>query len=133
MPLRKIKVIEIKNKGRGVVATEKILKNEIIEYCPLIQLREKDSRFIKTKGTSDTLYYHYLQQPDLKRNSIMLGYGSLYNRSSDPNAEIDYDNDPQMMHIYFRAIKDIEPGEEITWDYKFDNGIVEFLSTEQKK
>ena len=114
-----------------MAAAEKIFKDEIIEYCPLIILRPKDSAFIKNKSESDTLYYYYLQQPDLKRNCIMLGYGSLYNHSSDPNSEIDYEIDPKITHIIFRAIKDIEVGQEITWDYNFDNGIIEFLPSEQ--
>jgi len=131
LPPKKIKIVKIKNKGRGVVATEKILKNEIIEYCPLIILGKNDSQFIKTKGKSDTLYYYYLQQPELKRNSIMLGYASLYNHSSDPNSEIDYKDNYKITHIIFRAIKDIEAGEEITWDYCFDDDRVEFLSTKE--
>jgi len=130
LPPRKIKITEIVNKGRGVIATEKIFKNEIIECCPLIILREKDNQFIKTKDESDTLYHYYLEQPDLKRNSIMLGYASLYNHSFDPNSEVDYEDDPGHTYIIFRAIKDIEAGEEITWDYNFDDDLVEFLSTE---
>lgn len=133
LPPKKIKITEIKNKGRGVVATKKILKNEIIEIFPLVILRPQDNRFIKNKSTSDTLYYYYLQQPEFKRDSIMLGYASLYNHSSDPNAELDYPNTPKKNHAFFRAIKNIKAGEEITWDYNFDDGIVEFLPTRQKK
>lgn len=127
LPPKKIKIAEIKGKGRGVVATEKIIKGEIIEHCPLIILGEKDSQFLKDKKKSDTLYYYYLQQPDLKRNAIMLGYASLYNHNSDPNSEIDYSDNPKDTYMFFRAIKDIEVGEEITWDYYFDNDLVEFL------
>ncbi|MDO8505902.1 MAG: SET domain-containing protein-lysine N-methyltransferase [bacterium] len=126
-PPKKIKISEIENKGRGVVATEKILKNEIIEYCPILLLRKKDSTFIKNKNKNDTLYYYYLQQPDLKRDVIMLGYASLYNHSSDPNCEVDYPADPKMNYIFFRAIKNIKAGEEIIWDYNFDDDLVEFL------
>lgn len=131
-PPRKIKIVEIKNKGRGVIAAEKIFKNEIIEYCPLIILRKKDSQFIKNKSKSDTLYYYYLQQPDLKRNCLMLGYASLYNHSFDPNAELDYKNDPKIMQVFFRAIKVIEPGTEITWDYDFNNNIIELLPAKEQ-
>lgn len=132
-PPKKIKIIEIKNRNRGAVATEKIFKNEIIEYCPLIIIGKKDSQFIKSKSKSDILYYYYLQQHDLKRDSIMLGYASLYNHSSDPNCEIDYDDDPKIKHVIFRAIKEIEAGEEITWDYNFDNDKVEFLPIKKIK
>ncbi|MDO8505901.1 MAG: SET domain-containing protein-lysine N-methyltransferase [bacterium] len=126
-PPKKIKITKIKNKGRGVVATEKILKDEVIEYFPLLILREKDSVFIGNKKRSDTLYHYYLLQPEFKRDTILLGYGSLYNHSSDPNCEIDYPNNPKMEHAFFRAIKDIEAGEEITFNYNFDDDLVEFL------
>ncbi|MBN1169272.1 SET domain-containing protein-lysine N-methyltransferase [Candidatus Woesebacteria bacterium] len=131
-PPKKIKIIKINNKGRGVVATEKILKGEVIEKCPLIILGKEDDKFIKDKSMSDTLYYYYLQQPDLKRDCIMLGYGSLYNHSSSPNSEIDYENDQKETNMIFRAIRDIEAGEEITWDYKFDNDLIEYLSDIKK-
>jgi SET domain-containing protein len=126
-PPKKIKIAEVSKKGRGVIATDRILKNEIIETAPLIILGEKDSKFISSCDKSDTLYHYYLQQPELNRNCVMLGYASIYNHSSDPNAEIDFDDDSEDKHMIFRAIKDIEAGEEITWDYCFDNGMVEFL------
>ncbi len=132
-PPKKIKIAEIKAESRGVVATKKILKNEIIEIFPLVILRRKDNRFIKNKKTSDTLYYYYLQQPEFRRDSVMLGYASLYNHSSDPNAELDYPGTPKKNHAFFRAIKNIKAGEEITWDYCFDNDVVEFLPAKQKK
>jgi len=130
LPPKKIKIIETTEKGRCVVATEKIFKDEIIEYCPLVVIGKKDSEFIKDKKNSEVLYYYYLQQPELQRDVIILGYGSLYNHSSTPNAEIDFDDNSEDKYIIYRALNDIEIGEEITWDYDFDNDIVEFL--EQK-
>jgi uncharacterized protein len=131
LPPKKIIIGEIPGKGLGVIATEKIFKDEIIENSPLIILGEKDSQFISSRDKSDTLYYYYLQQPELSRNCIMLGYASIYNHSSDPNAEIDFNQDSKMKQMLFRAIKDIEAGEEITWDYCFDNEVVEFIPDAQ--
>lgn len=106
---------------------ERILTGEIIEHCPLMILGPKDSEFVDSKDNSDVIYYYFLQQPDLKRNAIMLGFGSIYNHSSDPNCEIDYPDEDMTPYIIFRAIKDIEVGEEITWNYEFDNDVIEFL------
>ncbi len=125
-PPSKIKICKVKNKGRGVMAVKNIKKGEVIEYCPIIILNNKDSAFMK-KG-SDTLHFYFLEQPDLKRNAFMLGYGSIYNHNDkDPNAELDYRGGQKQDYIFFRAIKEIKKGDEITWDYNFDNGIVEFL------
>jgi len=128
-PPVKIKVANIPDKGRGIVATEKISSGEIIENCPIVLLRNIDQKFIK--GDSDTLRYYYLQLEDIGSSCIILGYGSLYNHSVDPNAEIDHEDGVEIDHICYRAIKDIAVGEEITWDYNFDDNIVEFLPTEK--
>ena len=47
--------------------------------------------------------------------ALVLGFGSLYNHSDSPNAVAirQYDD----MVIEFVAIRDIEPGEEITHRY----------------
>ena len=45
------------------------------------------------------------------------GWTGYANHSCSPNAEAK----KIKMHIYFYALKDIEIGEEITIDYKFEN------------
>ncbi|OIO61417.1 MAG: hypothetical protein AUJ47_09625 [Candidatus Marinimicrobia bacterium CG1_02_48_14] len=130
-PPKKIKICEIKDKGRGVISTENIAQGEIIETCPLIILGEQDSQFIGEK--SDTLRHYHLYQQKFNRNCIMLGYASLYNHSFEPNSDIEYENDPKAKILIFRAIKDIGVGEEITWDYNFDNNIVEFMPANQNE
>ena len=57
----------------------------------------------------------------------MLGYASLYNHDKNPNAEIDFDEVSPQDHVYFRAIKEIKAGEEIVYNYYFDNDKEEFL------
>ena len=57
----------------------------------------------------------------------MLGYGSIYNHSENPNAEIDYNEGKQEDFLFFKAIKDIKIGEEIVYNYEFDDNKVEFL------
>lgn len=127
LPPTKIKVVNnIENKGRGVVATEDIAKDEIIECAPIIPLGKADYEHLKSQA-SDTLKYYFLDQYDLDRYAIMLGYASLYNHDLDPNAELDYEEDHEKKFIIMKAIKDIKAGEEITWDYCFDNDIIEFM------
>ena len=46
--------------------------------------------------------------------ALALGYGSLYNHSYKPNARYD-DVGPQTKE--FTALRDIQPGEEITVNY----------------
>jgi len=126
IPPRKIKIMPIKGKGRGVFAMEDIKEGEIIEYCPIIFLSEKEIKFLDNE--SDILKFYYLFQYAIDKHCIMLGYGSIYNHSKDnPNADIDYDTEDPKSFLIFTAIKDIKAGEEIVYDYEFDTGKEEFL------
>jgi SET domain-containing protein len=52
---------------------------------------------------------------DDEYEAIALGYGSLYNHSEEPNVE--WDRDFERKLFVFTALKDVEPGEELTIDY----------------
>ena len=125
IPPKKIKVINIPGKGRGVVATEKIKAGEIIEVCPVILLSDKETDFIDNH--SDILKFYYLEKTVYKKCCIMLGYGSIYNHSSNPNADVDYNEEKLDDKLTFFALKDINAGDEIVYDYEFDDNVVEFL------
>jgi len=125
-PPKKIKIIDIKGKGRGVVATEDIAKGEIIETCPIIFISKREAEMIEK--LSDVLEYYYLWQYTIDKFCIMFGYGSMYNHSKEnPNADIDFDTENPKNYLMFEAIKDIKAGEEIAMDYEFDSGEEEFL------
>jgi len=125
IPPTKIKIIEIAGKGRGVLATQKINKGEVIETCPIIPISDKEADFIQNQ--SENLKYYYLFQEDLKRCCIMLGYGSIYNHSLTPNADIDYPEEKSEKYLQFKALRNIEVDEEIVFDYEFDNNVADFL------
>jgi SET domain-containing protein len=125
LPPKKIKLTEIEGKGRGIIALEDIKKGEIIEICPLIPMQDEEAEFFEKKET--VLNFYYLQQPEFKKNCLMLGYGSIYNHSKEPNAEIDYDTNELKDYLFFKALKNIKAGEEIVYDYQFDNNKEKFL------
>ena len=113
MPHRHSDLIEvrpIRKKGRGVFARTPIRKGAVIERVPLIVVpvdevfgqvqRSKLADYV-FKWTRDTVV-------------IALGYGSLYNHSYRPNARF---YDEGHLTQVFTAIRDIEPGEEITVNY----------------
>jgi SET domain-containing protein len=126
VPPTKIKVIDIKGKGRGVVATQDISNGEIIEYCPIIPISKKEADFLENE--SENLKYYYLFQYATNKYCIMLGYGSVYNHSLEPNADVDYDISEPKNYLFFQAIKDIKAGEEIVFDYEFDDNKEDFLA-----
>lgn len=52
------------------------------------------------------------------RVALALGYGSLYNHSDSPNAYAEIDHVHQTIAV--KALRGLEPGEEITLDYGDD-------------
>ncbi|KKP33090.1 MAG: hypothetical protein A2312_03625 [Candidatus Staskawiczbacteria bacterium RIFOXYB2_FULL_32_9] len=124
-PPKKIKIVDVPGKGRGVVALEDIEKDEIIEICPILFISKKEVDFIK--NNSEILKYYYLWQYAINKYCLMLGYGSIYNHSLTPNADVDYNIKNPKNYLIFEAIKDIKVGEEILIDYEFDENKEDFL------
>ena len=97
-------------KGRSVFTGEKLKKGDIIEACPIINIPIEERNLIHNSSLHD----YYFLWPD-GNLAIALGYGSLYNHSSNPNAEIICLVDENEMLV--KAIKTIEAGSELTIDY----------------
>lgn len=107
-------VIEIrrtKNKGRGVFALKNFKEGEIIENCPVININSKERK--KCEGT--ILTYYIYPWRSTRSGSIVLGFGSIYNHSFNPNA--DWKQNFKTENMVYRAIKPIKKGEEITVNY----------------
>jgi SET domain-containing protein len=103
---------DVRHKGRGVFAKLPILAGQIIEVVPVLFM--KSSEFADIKKSSIANDYVYEWDEDLY--AVALGYGSLYNHSYEPNAQYLHGEDT----IMYRALRNIEPGEEVTINYNFD-------------
>jgi len=100
---------------RGVFCSTLIPEGSIIEICPVIFIPEKDMDAIKKTALFD---YYFIWEEDEKSGAIALGYGSIYNHQNNPNAKYLVDFEEFSIKIY--ALKDIESGEEITFNYNGD-------------
>jgi SET domain-containing protein len=105
-----IEVKRTKGKGRGVFARRLIRKGELIEKVPMLVLPVEEFH----DGLGKTSLANYCFNWKEGTVALALGYGSLYNHSYRPNARYD-DVWPQTKE--FTALRDIEPGEEITVNY----------------
>lgn len=109
--------------GRGVYATRFIPSEErIIEYLgEYIDKEESDRRGIsqheKSQVTGDAAVYIFTldKHYDIDGN-VPWNTARLINHSCDPNCEAWIDG----KRIFIHALRDIEPGEELTFDYGFD-------------
>src|SRR5438876_8359984 len=106
-------------RGRGVFALSRLACGEIIETAPIILIPAAEWSHIEP--TVLALYiYNFGPTAEEEHAAIALGYGSLYNHSYTPNAK--YIKSWEEQVIRFVALRDIEPGEEITIDYNGSPG-----------
>jgi uncharacterized protein len=99
-------------KGRGVVAQRYFRAGETIERPPVIVIPAAEAPLIRDTRLA---HYYYEWGDDCKQAAIALGYGSLYNHSYTPNARFEFHESDEC--LAFLALRDIEPGEEITINY----------------
>lgn len=112
MPIENAALIEVRwtpNKGRGVFAREFIPAGTVFERVPVLVMPAHE---VLTE--EETVLSHYVFEWGKDTVALALGFGSLYNHSYSPNAR--YDDAGRMMK-YYTAVKDIQPGEEITINY----------------
>jgi uncharacterized protein len=100
--------------GLGLFATKPFKKGEkIIRYFgPLLDSKKKAEDAIENK------YLFELTNRWTIDGSVRENVARYINHSCKPNAESDVR--PRKRKVFIRAIKDIEPGEEINYDYGTD-------------
>ena len=106
----------IPNAGRGVFARVDINKGEIIERCPIIEIPTDDQSSINE--TMLVTYIYYMGK-NKSRLILALGFGSIYNHASLPNAV--YKEMQKQKTIDFIAIQEIKKDHEITVNYNQGN------------
>lgn len=92
--------------GRGVFATRRFAKGEVVERCPTLELADADVR----GRLGDYVFSSHTDGDVL----LVLGHGMLYNHSADPNVEY-VEDEPST--IQFRTLRSVRQGDELTIDY----------------
>lgn len=109
--------------GRGIFTYEAIPKGSLIEICPVIVLPPEQIPHLE----KTLLYHYYFTWGDQQQAAaILLGFGSLYNHAVLCNAKYIMDYEQQTMDVY--ALRDIETGEEITFNYNGELGSKKAIS-----
>ena len=100
--------------GLGLFATKPIKKGtRIIRYFgPLLDSKKKDEDAIENK------YLFELTNRWTIDGSVRENVARYINHACKPNAESD--GKPRKRKVFIRAIKNIEPGDEINYDYGTD-------------
>lgn len=101
-------------KGRGVFASVAFKAGDLIEECPVIVLDKDEVAHIE--ATILDHYYFWWNMAVDGTGAIVLGNGMLYNHCDRPNAR--YLRQFDTLTMCFHAIRDIEPGEEVSVNYR---------------
>lgn len=113
-----IEVKRAQGKGRGVYASQLIPEGTVFERVPLLVMAEKEA----LEGDHSNVLPAYVFEYGKGKVALALGFGSLYNHSYSPNARYD-DAGKQIKE--FRALRDIEKGEEITINYNGSEDVMD--------
>jgi len=105
-------ILNDSHKGRCVHTAGEIAIGSTIEVCPIIIVPKEQVQIIHNTVLHD---YYFIWGPNQDQAAILLGYGSLYNHSNQPNTKAILLHDDQ--EILFEATREIEAGEEITFNY----------------
>lgn len=98
--------------GRGLYATRKIRRGEVVERSPVIPI----PYHIKLDGTPIDVYLFEWRRDD---RALALGLGSLFNHSGK-RSNITYNPVHQTNEIIFVATRDIRRGEQLFINYGYD-------------
>ena len=91
-------------RGRGVFANRTFAEGETVEVCPTVEISE---------GGGDLADYLF-ESTNEGMFLVVLGFGMLYNHSSDPNLDYFQENDAALAFV---AQRQIDKGEELTISY----------------
>ena len=91
-------------RGRGVFANRTFAEGETVEVCPTVEISE---------GGGDLADYLF-ESTNEGMFLVVLGFGMLYNHSSEPNLDYYQENEAALAFV---AQRQIDKGEELTISY----------------
>src|SRR6185437_14087326 len=103
--------------GRGVFATRRIEKGErIIEYLGDRVSHEEADRRYESKEENDSHTFLFIVDSKTVIDAGVNGNDArFFNHSCNPNCE----SVVEKRRVFIEALRSIEPGEEMTYDYQF--------------
>lgn len=118
--LAPLHIISNTPKGRGVFAGRTIRSGTIVETCPVLLLDPKEN----AEHIEKTALYHYTYNwpitnengKPLKTQAVVFGLGSMFNHSTQ-NQNVGWQRDLSNQLVIYRALRDIQEGEELCISY----------------
>ncbi|MDY0744468.1 hypothetical protein SNE35_08120 [Paucibacter sp. R3-3] len=105
-------------KGRGVFASCTLAEGDVIEVCPVVQL--KTSYSLLPEELQKVVFHWGVLAGMNGVSAVALGYGGMYNHANPANSR--YKASPDGLNLVFVAAVAIRQDEEITINYNATAG-----------
>ncbi len=112
-----VEIRDAEGMGRGVFAVSHVPDDTLLFSHPVLMVPESEC----PKGSILEAYvflWSTVMEDGLSRNAVALGMGTVMNHSKIPNVIVYFEENPDRLDFY--ALRDIEPGEQLTHDYNYD-------------
>jgi len=110
-----LRIVRVQGKGRGIVAGRHIGQGEVLETAPVVVIPAREWTFVEQTVIAR---FSFAWDDDRGSAAVALGRGSIFNHSYTPNVAAEKSLSTRV--IRFVALRDIEPGEELTLNYLGD-------------
>lgn len=110
-----IKITQSEKYGREVTATEFIYQDDTVTLCEILVLNQDD-----TITVNRTELQFYTFKFNDHQDCLVLGYGEIFNHSDTPNVTYDLVEHEGRIKMRFKALRDIELGEQLFINYNKD-------------
>ncbi len=114
-PHPSLRVVRVPGKGRGVVAGRRFSRGEVVDAAPVVVLPAAQWAVLEE---TEMCRFCFVWDDDKGSVAVALGRGSLFNHSYRPNVTPEKKVRSKVM--VFVALRDIDPGEELTINYNGD-------------
>lgn len=112
-------ISEFHGMGRGLGATSMVFPGDIVEVSEILALSPEDTATLET-----TVLKYYKFRLDETRDCIVLGLGSLFNHSDEPNVSFSLEKESTgRIVMVFRATKIVIRSEQLFIDYRQDANV----------
>lgn len=127
------RLVKMPGKGRGLLAARPIRKRELILSCPYLVLGPKSAPQVGTDLEHYVFSFPFTRSGKPYEKSVLtaivFGDASMLNHSDDANCAWTWNLSRQCHET--RALRDIEAGEELTFDYGWDDEVWQGLGGKQ--
>jgi uncharacterized protein len=110
-----LRIVRVPGKGRGIRAGRPFGEGQIVDTAPVVVVPAREWALVEQ---TDLGRFCFVWDDEKGSVAVALGRCSLFNHSYTPNVRAEKIFAGKLMRFY--ALRDVEPGEELTINYNGD-------------